>query len=59
MKTIRLLAWAVLALAGAANAQSSNKAELESVQRAVHVCAACHGDYGRSSKSFEIGRAHV
>lgn len=52
MKTIRLLAWAVLALAGAANAQSSNKAELESVQRAVHVCAACHGDYGRSSKSF-------
>lgn len=52
MKTFRLLAWAVLGLAGAANAQSSNKAELESVQRAVHVCAACHGDYGRSSKSF-------
>lgn len=52
MKTFRLLAWAALGLAGAANAQSPNKAELESVQRAVHVCAACHGEGGRSAKKL-------
>ena len=47
-----LVAAAALALAGAANAQTTSKAELDAVQRAVHVCAACHGDYGRSSKSL-------
>jgi cytochrome c553 len=52
MKTFRLLAWAVLGLAGAANAQSTSKTELESVQRAVHVCAACHGEGGRSTKKL-------
>lgn len=38
----------VMALTFPAMAQGS-KAELDSVQRAVHVCAACHGDEGRST----------
>jgi len=36
------------ALAGSA-AMAQNKAELDAVQRAVHVCAACHGEAGRST----------
>lgn len=35
---------------GAAWAQGpASKAELPAVQRAVHVCASCHGDFGRST----------
>jgi cytochrome c553 len=35
--------------AWAQGASSESKAELETVRRAVHVCAACHGEGGRSS----------
>lgn len=55
MKTsARLAAWAAfwttLGAVAPAQAQATGKAELESVQRAVHVCAACHGEDGRSTK---------
>ena len=46
-KTLALLV-ASAAFALPALAQSSSKAELPAVQRAVHVCASCHGDEGRS-----------
>ena len=38
-----------LFLATGAQAQGSGKADLEAVQRAMHVCAACHGEGGRST----------
>lgn len=38
--------------AGPALAQVDNKAELETVKRAVHVCASCHGDEGRSKTTL-------
>jgi cytochrome c553 len=34
---------------GTVAAATESKAELETVRRAVHVCAACHGEGGRSS----------
>lgn len=38
---------------GPAQAQNANgKAELETVKRAVHVCASCHGEGGISSKKL-------
>lgn len=46
---------AAFALASAAWGQAApangngSKADLPSVQRAVHVCASCHGDFGRST----------
>lgn len=39
---------ALLTLAWPVMAQTTSKAELPVVQRAVHVCASCHGDEGRS-----------
>lgn len=52
MKAHRLVLAAALCLAASAHAQTAAKSELEAVQRAVHVCAACHGDNGRSSKKL-------
>ncbi|WP_242477773.1 c-type cytochrome [Rubrivivax gelatinosus] len=50
---LRAAGWAaLLSLASAAWAQApanGSKAELPAVQRAVHVCASCHGDFGRST----------
>lgn len=42
---------AAAALTSGAQAQGS-KAELDAVQRAVHVCASCHGENGNSSKAL-------
>jgi cytochrome c553 len=55
MNTLRLAALVALTasvLAGPARAQPNGKADLEAVQRAVHVCAACHGDAGRSKTAL-------
>src|SRR5512147_1207524 len=43
------LALAAIAAAAGAQAQTA-KADLDSVQRAVHVCASCHGENGNSAK---------
>jgi cytochrome c553 len=45
----KLLTLAAIAAAAGAQAQTS-KADLDSVQRAVHVCASCHGENGNSTK---------
>ncbi len=47
MKT--LIAAALAVVAPALFAQQASKADLEAVQRAVHVCASCHGPEGRST----------
>lgn len=58
MKSFRFAALYVAAgLAAAAYPQAraqdtSSKAELEAVKRAVHVCAACHGENGISVKTL-------
>lgn len=49
MRIHQLLALAMVAGAAAAQAQTA-KADHDSVQRAVHVCASCHGEGGRSDK---------
>ncbi|MCW5664423.1 MAG: c-type cytochrome [Piscinibacter sp.] len=41
----------LIAALGAPAAQAAGSADDELVQRAVHVCATCHGDFGRSSDS--------
>ena len=41
---------AALSAAAPARAQGSDKSESEQVKRAVHVCAACHGESGRSTR---------
>lgn len=43
---------AAAAVLAATAAMGQGKAELESVQRAVHVCASCHGDEGRSTNKL-------
>jgi cytochrome c553 len=43
------VAGALLALAGAARAQDV-AGDQETVRRAIHVCAACHGEGGRSTQ---------
>jgi cytochrome c553 len=52
MKADRLAVAAALCLAATVHAQNAPKSELEGDKRAVHVCAACHGDNGRSSKKL-------
>jgi cytochrome c553 len=44
-----LIAAALAFAAPAVFAQQESKADLEAVQRAVHVCASCHGAEGRST----------
>ncbi len=50
-KTTRraVFAASLMSLTPFAMSQATSKAELESVQRAVHVCASCHGEEGRST----------
>lgn len=48
-RILRVALCAAALWAGAAPAQTTSKADLEAVQRAVHVCAACHGEGGRSA----------
>ena len=43
---------AAAAMLAATAVMAQGKAELESVQRAVHVCASCHGDEGRSTNKL-------
>ena len=50
MKGLKSALCAALWVAASAQAQNSSKAEAEAVVRAVHVCAACHGEGGRSTK---------
>lgn len=56
MKTgLHLAAWALLGLAtvsAQAQGRAAGKADLDVVQRAVHVCASCHGEGGRSTKTL-------
>jgi cytochrome c553 len=42
-------AWGQGPAAAGGNGNGNGKAELPAVQRAVHVCASCHGDFGRST----------
>lgn len=50
-KTTRRAVFAatLMSLTPFAMSQATSKAELDSVQRAVHVCASCHGEEGRST----------
>lgn len=51
----RLAAIAALwtfACAAPVQAQTAGKADVQAVQRAVHVCAACHGEDGRSKTAM-------
>jgi cytochrome c553 len=50
MRTFRFTAVAVVAVCAAGAQAQTAKADLDSVQRAVHVCASCHGEGGRSDK---------